>query len=129
VVGPFLIQRITQIPAMRQVAAGRLNEVALGADPLEDHDQLQLEKHDQVDAGPAARGRQLVHPVADEAQVELGLQVAVEVVGGTRSSSETMIGSSRQRGFGGPSIESLLPLRGDAGLSLGDVCRLRTLSV
>jgi hypothetical protein len=82
VIGQVLIQRITQIPAMRQVAAGRLDEVALGADAVEDHDQLQLEKHDRVDAGPAARGRQLVHPVADEAQVELRLQMPVEVVGG-----------------------------------------------
>ena len=44
---------------MGQVEAGRLDELALGADALEEHDQLQLEEDDRVDAGPAPLGIQL----------------------------------------------------------------------
>ena len=65
---------------MGQVEAGRLDELALRADPLEEHDQLELEEDDRVDARPTPLGIELLRPVADEAQVELGLQVAVEVV-------------------------------------------------
>ena len=80
--GSVLVEGVAQVPAVGQVEAGRLDELALGADALEEHDQLQLEEDDRVDAGPAPLGVQLPRPVADEAQVELGFQVAVEVVPG-----------------------------------------------
>ena len=82
VVGQGLVEGVAEVPAVGQVEAGRLDQLALGADALEEHDQLQLEEDDRVDAGPAPLGVQLPRPVADEAQVELRLQVAVEVVGG-----------------------------------------------
>ena len=56
VVGQRLIEGVAQIPAMGQVEAGGLDQLALGADPLEEHDQLQLEEDDRVDGGPTAVG-------------------------------------------------------------------------
>src|SRR3712207_5965526 len=41
VVRECLVQRIAEIPAMRQVEAGRRDELAFGANPLEEHNQLQ----------------------------------------------------------------------------------------
>ena len=80
VVREVLVQGIAEVPAVGQVEAGRLDELAFGADALEEHDQLQLEEDDRVDGGPASLGIELSHPLPDEAQVELGFQVAVEVV-------------------------------------------------
>jgi hypothetical protein len=65
---------------MGQVKAGRRNELALGADPLEEHHQLQLEEDHRVDAGPATFGIELLRPVPNEAQIELRFEVAIEVV-------------------------------------------------
>ena len=80
VVGQRLVEGVAEVPAVGQVEAGGLDELALGADALEEHHQLQLEEDDRVDGGPAPLGVELPRPVADEAQVELGFQVAVEVV-------------------------------------------------
>jgi len=54
----------------------------LRTNALEEHDQLQLEEDDRVDAGAAPVGIQLLRPLSDEAQVQLGLKVAGEVVAG-----------------------------------------------
>ncbi len=79
VVGQVFIKGVAAVPAMRQVETRGRDEVPLGADPLEDHHQLQLEEDDRVDGGPTTLGIQLSRPITDEAQVELGLQVPVEV--------------------------------------------------
>src|SRR4029453_15437154 len=50
VIGQRLIQRVAEIPAMGEVEAGRRDELALGADALEEHDELQLEEDHRVDA-------------------------------------------------------------------------------
>ena len=67
---------------MRQVEAGRRDELALGADPFEEHDQLELEEHDRVDRRTASVGVEFTPPRPDKAQVELGLEVPVEVIPG-----------------------------------------------
>ena len=82
VVRQRLVQGVAEIPAVGQVEAGRLDELALGADALEEHHQLQLEEDDRVDGGTSTIGVQLRDPLPDEAQVERGFQVAVEVVAG-----------------------------------------------
>ena len=89
---------------MRQVQARDFDEVPFRADALEKHHQLQLEEDDGVDAGSPTFGVELARPVADKAQVQRCFEMAVEVVLGRRSSSETAIGSSRRRGLGGPSM-------------------------
>ena len=67
-VGQVLVQGVAEVPAVGQVEAGRLDQLALGADPLEEHDQLQLEEDDRVDAGSAPLGVELPRPLADEAR-------------------------------------------------------------
>jgi hypothetical protein len=79
VIRELLVQRVAEIPAMSQVEAGRLDELALGADPLEEHDQLQLEEDHRIDAGAAALGIEIRGPFTDESQVELRLKMTVEV--------------------------------------------------
>ena len=125
VVGQLLVQGVAEVPAMGQVEAGRLDELALGADALEEHHQLQLEEDDRVDAGPAALGIELPRPVADEAQVELRLQVAVEVVSrergppARRRSARRGGGVWRDRAW----VRSSRLTR--ASPACGNVCRMR----
>ena len=65
---------------MGDVETGRLDQLALGPDAFKEHHQLQLEEHHRVDARSSPVGVQLPRPLPDEAQVELGVEVAVEVV-------------------------------------------------
>ena len=74
-----LVERVAEVPAVRQVEAGRLDELALRAEPLEEHDQMQLEEDHRVDAGTASLGIVLPDPLTDEAEIEFRLEVAVEV--------------------------------------------------
>jgi hypothetical protein len=52
----------------------------LGADPLEAHDELELEIGDGVNARPSPFGVPLGDPLVDKRQVELRLQMPMEVV-------------------------------------------------
>src|SRR5215213_380070 len=81
VIGQLLVQRVAQIPAVGQVEASGLDQLALGADAFEEHDELEFEIDDGVDGGSSAVGIELSRPLADKAQVKLLLQMAVEVVG------------------------------------------------
>ena len=54
VVGQRLVQGVAEVPAVREVEAGRLDQLPLGADALEEHDELELEEDDRVD-GRAGR--------------------------------------------------------------------------
>ena len=56
-VGQVLVEGVAEIPAVGQVEAGRLDQLALGADALEEHDELQLEEDrpGRCWAGPARR--------------------------------------------------------------------------
>ena len=53
VVGQRLVQGVAEVPAMGQVQAGQLDQLALRADPLEEHDQLELEEDDRIDGSVA----------------------------------------------------------------------------
>ena len=68
VVGERLVQGVAEVPAVGQVEARRLDQLALGADALEEHDQLQLEEDDRVDAGAAPLGVELLDPLPDKAR-------------------------------------------------------------
>ena len=105
VVGQRLVQGVAEVPAVGQVEAGRLDELALGADALEEHDQLELEEDDRVDAGPAPFGIPLARSSRGQTTGRAWLPGAGRSCSaGTSSSSETAIGSSRRRGFAGPSM-------------------------
>ena len=82
VVGQLLIEGVAQVPPVREMEIRRLDELALGADTLEEHDQLQFEEVHGIDAGAAALGVDVTRPLPDEAQIERRLEVAVEVVPG-----------------------------------------------
>ncbi len=56
VIGQGLVQGIAEVPAMGEVEAGGLAELPLGADPFEEHHELQLEEDDRVDRGPIPVG-------------------------------------------------------------------------
>ena len=49
VVGKRLVEGITQVSAVGEVEAGGLDEFSFQANPLEEHDELQLEEHDRID--------------------------------------------------------------------------------
>jgi hypothetical protein len=84
VIGQRLVQGVAEVPAMGQVHAGQLDQLALRADPLEEHDQLELEEDDRIDARPPAFLIGAARQVTDERQVELGLEMAVEMVSGNQ---------------------------------------------
>jgi hypothetical protein len=74
------VEVVPHIPAVGEVETGDLDELALGADPLKEHDELQLEEDHGVDGGAADWRLAILDPVTDERQVERGVEVAVEVI-------------------------------------------------
>jgi hypothetical protein len=54
--------------------------LALGADALEEHRQLQLEEEHRVDRGTAARGVAIPEEFANEREVDGSLKATVEAV-------------------------------------------------
>ncbi len=82
VVRQRLIQVIAQVPAMREVKRHRLHQLALGAQTLEEEDELELEEDDRVDAGSAALRVAIGHPLTHEVKIQDSLEVAVEVIAG-----------------------------------------------
>ncbi len=53
VVGERLVEVVAQVPTMSEVELRRLHQPALGGDPLEEGDQLELEEDHRVDGGPS----------------------------------------------------------------------------
>jgi hypothetical protein len=54
--------------------------LALGADVLEEHDELELEEDDRVNRRPAAPRVERPHQIPHEREVQPCLKAAVEVV-------------------------------------------------
>lgn len=79
VVRERLIEVVAEVPAMRQVEAGQLNELALGADALEEHDEVEPEEDDGIDGGTATWCVAVFDPLSDAGQVKVGIQGPVEV--------------------------------------------------
>jgi hypothetical protein len=80
VVRQLFAEGVAEIPAVGQVETGRFDELALGADALEEHDELELEEDHRVDRGTAAFGIQVAYPLTNKGQIERRFEVAVEVV-------------------------------------------------
>jgi hypothetical protein len=99
VVGQRLIQVIPQVPAVRQVQTGNFDELALRAESLEEHDQLELEKDHRIDGGAAVGGVAVFDPGAHETEVELGVEVAVEVADGYELLQRGQDGTIKIAGF------------------------------
>lgn len=62
-----------------EVLAGH-DQLTLGADPLEEHDQLQREEDERINGGPTALGVEPPRPIVNEAKIQLHLEMALEVV-------------------------------------------------
>ena len=75
-----LVQVIAQVPPQAQPVGGHPDQLSLRSHSLEEHDQLELEEDNRVDRGATDRGVAVGHDVADEAQVQLGVEVAIQVV-------------------------------------------------
>src|SRR5262245_17985503 len=76
-----LIQSVAEIPTVRKVQARRIDQVALRAQALEEQDELKFEEHDRVDGRPAPGLVERLDPLSDEAEIQVRVEVAVEVVG------------------------------------------------
>ena len=78
--GQRLIQVIAQIPAVRQIQASHLDQSPFRADPLEEHDELELEEDDRIDGRPTDGLIAAVGELAHEAEIQLSLQLPVKVI-------------------------------------------------
>jgi hypothetical protein len=107
VIRQVFIEGIAQIPAMGQVEAGGCDELTLGADPLEEHHELQLEEDGRVEGGSAAFRIESGDPLADKAEVELQFQMAREVVLGDEILQGDGDGLVQAARFGGTEHDSL----------------------
>ena len=79
-VGQGFEQVVAEVPAQGQAVRDHPHQLALGADVLEEHEELELEENHGVERRPATprvkRPRQLPH----EREVETSFQAAVEAV-------------------------------------------------
>ena len=79
-IGQGFEEVVAEVPAQGQAVGDDPHQLALGADVLEEHDELELEEDDRVNRRPAASrvewGDQLPH----EREVEPSLKAAVEVL-------------------------------------------------
>jgi hypothetical protein len=82
VVGQGLVEVVAQVPSQGQAVCHRPHELALRAEVLEEHDQLELEEDDRVNGRPAAPRVERGDELPDEREVQPRLQAAVEVVFG-----------------------------------------------
>jgi hypothetical protein len=81
VIGQRFVQVVSEKPADAQAVGGHPHELALRADILEEHHQLQAKEDHGVDAGPAAFGVQRAHQLSDEGEIQLLFEAPmIEVV-------------------------------------------------
>jgi len=85
---------------MREIEAGNLDELTLGAKALEEHDQVEFEEDDRVNGGTPARGIALGDEVAHESEVEDVFEVAREMVVRERSLKGEQDRTGKIAGFG-----------------------------
>ena len=71
VVRQCLVQGVAQVLPVGQVETGRFDEMAFGADPLEEHHQLQLEEDHRINRGAAPVGITDLNQGADEPKSNL----------------------------------------------------------
>ena len=64
---------------MGEVEVGHLDELPLGADALEEHDEVEAEEDDRIDGWTTSLGVTVRDPGAHKAEIECGVKLAVEV--------------------------------------------------
>src|SRR5437773_1488474 len=75
-----LVEAVADVPALGDVEGHGFHELALGAQPVKEEEELQLEKDNRINAVSSALSVLVGDPVADKAQIELCLEPAIEVV-------------------------------------------------
>src|SRR5215472_11362367 len=78
-VGQRLVEVVPRIPAHRQIVGDLLHELPLGADPGEEHDELQSKEDLGIDGGTTAGGVAIGGEATHKREIEDALEVAVEV--------------------------------------------------
>jgi hypothetical protein len=66
---------------MRDFETRGLHQLPLGADPFEEHDQVEAEEDDRIDRGATAIGVPLHDPVAHDREIQGRVKLSIEVVG------------------------------------------------
>jgi hypothetical protein len=99
-----LVKMVAKVPPVGEVELCVLHKVALRADALEEHHQLETEKDDRIDGGTSACGIEVGDPLTDEGEVEGGVEMAAKVIRGTSRSSATRTERSNSRSLGRPSM-------------------------
>src|SRR5687768_11943103 len=87
---------------MGEMQAGGLDQAALRANALEEHDELELEEHDGVDRRPAALRIAVRDPLPDKGEVQCRIEVPVEVMGGDELLERDGDGLVQRTEFGRP---------------------------
>jgi hypothetical protein len=82
VVGQWLVQIVADVPAHREAVRDHPHEPPLAPQPLEEHDELELEEDHRIHGRPAAPGVKRGDELPHEREVQRLLQPAVEVVHG-----------------------------------------------
>jgi hypothetical protein len=77
-----LMQVIAEIPAQTEAVRGDAHKLSFRAQPLKEHDQLQLEKDHRINGGTSASGIIELYQIPHKGAVEGALEVAIEVIGG-----------------------------------------------
>jgi hypothetical protein len=70
----------TKIPANTQPICHMAHQLPFGAYPLEEHDELQLEKHNGINGGATPSCICLLHKLADKREIKCSFQMPIEVI-------------------------------------------------
>ena len=81
-VGQGLVEVVAEVPTHGEAVGRDAHQFPLGAQPLEEHHELELEENHRIDARPAAAGVERGDEVPDEGEVQRPLQSPVEAVSG-----------------------------------------------
>jgi hypothetical protein len=81
-VGQGFVEVEAEIPPHTEAVGDQTHQEPLRAHIVKEHHDLELEKDHWVNAWPPTGGIAVLDQVADKAEIEHPLQVAVEVVGG-----------------------------------------------
>ena len=79
-VGQRLVQVVSEVPPQGEPVGHNLHQLPLGAQILEEKDQLELEKDHGINAGTASGSVEVLDQFPDEGEVEPLFQPAVKIV-------------------------------------------------
>jgi hypothetical protein len=96
-----LVEAVAEVPPDAEPILRQRQELALRADSLEEHHQVELEEDDGIDGRPASVGAGVPDPIPDEAEVLRRLAAPVEVIVGNEAVEGNHGGCVEVTGSGG----------------------------